>query len=382
MPLDPRIKNAKTLAKDAFVELNKIQKGEKPIIKSGQDFIDSHIGGLLPSDVVIYAANSGVGKTKLLYDTLDLMLDENVNPNAKDIVSCEYSLEMKFLNRVLRDTNKKTGKKKSLILKEEFTKEEQEIVRRYYESLKDDRRFICEDTITDKEFYEMTRTFCEENKDKHAIIVSLDHLLLLLPDNKKLDRFETIANYINQLRKEFNNVYYILLSQFNRISFSNVGDRSNDMVPRASMIYGSSHFEFLSSYIIGIMDPFKMGVSEFMNVNPDRYDWLEEHMTDPDKKGKVAFDSVGKLFYFCMKSRESDNPYKNLFIRDMDISEEEKKRMVSQVKEPESYLPKTPTFKDTPKFTQPENHYKDIEPNTDLKNAFGGSEKEDDNVPF
>jgi len=81
------------------------------------------------------------------------------------------------------------------------------------------------------------------------------------------------------------------------------------MVPKASMIYGSSHFEFLSSYIIGIMDPFKMGVTEFMKVNRERYEWLEGFMVDEDKKGKVAFDTVGNLFYFCLKARESDNPF-------------------------------------------------------------------------
>jgi len=114
--IDSRIKNAGSLAKESFSYLTDLQKGDRSIIKSGQDFIDCHIQGLLPSDVIVYAANSGVGKTKLLFDTLDLILDEKVNPEASEIVSLEYSLEMKFLNRILRDTNKRTGKKKSDIL--------------------------------------------------------------------------------------------------------------------------------------------------------------------------------------------------------------------------------------------------------------------------
>lgn len=376
MALDSRIKNAKTLAKEAFGELKEIQTGKKPIIKTGQDFIDCHIGGLLPSDVIVLAAGSGVGKTKLLYDTLDLMLDTEVNTNADDIVSLEFSLEMKFLNRIIRDVHKKTGKKKSLILKDEFSEEEKEIVRRYYESLQDDRRFVCEDTITDKEFYEMTREFCKQNEEKHAVIISLDHLLLVLPDNKSLDRFETIANYVNQLRKEFKNVYFILLSQFNRLSFQNVADRSNDMVPKASMIYGSSHFEFLSSYIIGIMDPFKMGVTEFMKVNRERYEWLEDFMVDEDKKGKVAFDTVGNLFYFCLKARESDNPFKNLFIREMDLNADQKDIMNKEFKTPEMSLPKTPVFGDE------QNPYKNVKPNFNTNDAFGIVEENSDDVPF
>lgn len=41
----------------------------------------------------------------MLYDTLDQILDEKVNPDAKNIKTLEFQLEMKFLNRILRDTN-------------------------------------------------------------------------------------------------------------------------------------------------------------------------------------------------------------------------------------------------------------------------------------
>lgn len=354
MALDKRIKNAGQLAKDAYKELAKIQKGDKPILKTGQDFIDCHIGGILPSDVIMLAAGSGVGKTKLLYDTIDLMLSPDVNPKAENIVSLEYSLEMQYLNRILRDNSKQLEKKKADILTQGFTESEKQVVERYYKGLQDDRRFVCEETITDKEFFEMTRDFCESHKDKHAIIVSLDHLLLVLPENQKLDRFESISNYINQLRKMFKNVYFILLSQFNRTYQSVIADRNNEMIPRTKMIYGSSHFEFLCSYIIGLVDPFKSGVNEFMKVNRERYDWLEEYMTDEDKKGKVSFDTLGNHFYFCMKVRESDNIYKNLFIRPMDLSEEELEKMKSQVEEkPSEQFPPIPEFEDPFKGVNP-----------------------------
>lgn len=370
--LDKRIKNAGVLAKDAFSYLTEIQTGGKTIIKTGQDFIDCHIGGLLPSDVIVYAANSGVGKTKLLYDTLDLMLDEKVNPDAKDIVSLEYSLEMKFLNRIIRDTHKQTGKKKSEILREKFSDEEREVVKRYYKGLQDNRRFICEESVTTKEFYEMTKTFCEVHKDKAAIVVSLDHVLLLTKENKNEDPLETLTAYINQLRKDFGNVYFILLSQFNRSSFATISDKNNDMMPRASMIYGSSHFEFLSSYIIGIMDPFKMGVTEFLKVNPDRYDWLEEFMGDEDSKGKVSFDTVGNMFYFVLKSRESDTPYKNLFIRKMELSDDQINKLKLDVD-------KKGTSIQPPVFTQ-EPVFDSVKFNVDPKDAFG--EDTEDEKPF
>ena len=374
--LDSRIKNAGSLAKESFSYLNKLQTGEKSIIKTGQDFVDCHIDGLLPSDVIVYAANSGVGKTKLLFDTLDLILDEKVNREAKNIISLEFSLEMRFLNRILRDTNKLTEKKKSKILKEKFSEEEKQIVRRYYEGLQDNRRFVCEESITTEEFYTMTKDFCIKNKNKEAVIISLDHVLLLKKENKSDDPLESLTMYIYQLRKEFGNIYFILLTQFNRSSFSSIGDKNNEMIPRASMIYGSSHFEFLSAYIIAIVDPFKMGVTQFLKVNRERYDWLEDFMGDEDSKGKVSFDTTGNMFYFVMKTRESDNPYKSLFIRPMEISEEQLDKMKSEKKEEDSF----PT---APKFEESQNPYKDLK-TVDSSKAFDkpNFEENDDPPPF
>lgn len=331
MQLDPRIKRAGQLATEAFTYLNKLQQGDKQLLRTGDETIDCHISGLLPSDCVLYAANSGVGKTKKLFDTLDQILDEKVNPCAKNIKTLEFQLEMKFLNRILRDTNKLTSKKKSTILTEEFTEEEKEIVKRYYENLQDDRRYICEESITTKEFYEMTRTFCELNKESDALVICLDHVLLLKKDDKFEDPLEALTSYINQLRKEFKNVYFILLSQMNRGSLVNIKDKDNSMIPTTAMIYGSSHFEFLCSYIVVLVDPFRLGVNSYLKVNPERYDWLNEHMQDKDKNGKVSFDTLSNIFQFVLKTRESDNPYKNLFIKKMDLTEDQLTKMKQSV---------------------------------------------------
>lgn len=353
LKLDLRIKRAGQLATEAFTYLNKLQQGEKQLLRTGDEAIDCHITGLLPSDCVLYAANSGVGKTKVLYDTLDQILDEKVNPDAKNIKTLEYQLEMKFLNRILRDTNKLTSKKKSKILTEEFTEEEKEVVKRYYESLQDDRRYICEETVTIREFYEMTRTFCELNKDSSALIICIDHCLLLKKDDNFQDPLEALTSYINQLRKEFKNVYFFLLSQMNRNSLINISDKDNSMIPTTAMIYGSSHFEFLCSYILVFVDPFKLGVNNYLKVNPERYDWLSEYFTDEDKNGKVSFNTLSNMFKFVLKTRESDNPYKNLFIKKMDLSSEQLEKMkqsveVKQINSTPSFSSSVPVFDVTP----------------------------------
>lgn len=351
MQLDSRIKRAGQLATEAFTYLNKLQQGDKQLLRTGDEAIDCHITGLLPSDCVLYAANSGVGKTKMLYDTLDQILDEKVNPDAKNIKTLEFQLEMKFLNRILRDTNKLTSKKKSEILTNEFTEEEKEVVKKYYESLQDDRRYICEESVTVKEFYEMTKTFCELNKESSALVICIDHCLLLKKDDAFQDPLEALTSYINQLRKEFKNVYFLLLSQMNRGSLVNIKDRDNSMIPTTAMIYGSSHFEFLCSYIVVLVDPFRLGVNSYLKVNPDRYEWLKDDMQDEDKNGKVSFNTLSNMFKFVLKTRESDHPYKNLFIKKMELTAEQFEKMKQSVEvKTEITSFSTPIFNSTPVF--------------------------------
>ena len=377
MQLDPRIKRAGDLATTAFQYLHKLQTKEKPIVKTGQIFIDVHLQGVLPSDVILYAGNSGTGKTKLLYDTLDTILDVNINKDAANFVTLQYELEMKFLNKILRDSHSLTKLKKSEILSQEFNVEEKEIIRRYYEGLKDNRRFICEDTINTDDFLKMTDDFCQQNTDKDAIWVTLDHCLLVQKTHGNEDVAERLTAHINTLRKKFSNVYFILLSQNNRSSLVVIKDRDNAMIPTTSVIYGSSHFEFLSSFIVVIVDPFRLGVNSYLKVNPQRYEWLSEFMQDEDKNGKVSFDTLGNHFIWTLKTRESDEPYKNLFIKRMDLTQEQLLKMKQSID-----TNKTNSFSSTPVFTTPTfEKEKPITPNFDLNSAFDPPEI-DDNAPF
>ena len=364
--LDSRIKKAGDLATTAFQYLNRLQTGTHPIVKTGQNFIDVHLQGVLPSDVILYAGNSGTGKTKLLYDTLDSILDEKINKNASNFVTLQYELEMKFLNKILRDSNALTKKKKSEILSKEFTEDEKEIIKRYYEGLKDNRRFVCEDTITTDDFLKMTDEFCSQNLDKDAIWCTLDHCLLVQKSNPHEDVAERLTSHINTLRKKFNNVYFILLSQNNRSSLANIADRDNSMIPTTSIIYGSSHFEFLSSFIVVITDPFKLGVNSYLKVNPSRYEWLSEFMEEEDKNGKVSFSTLGNHFIWTLKTRESDEPFKNLFIKPLDLTSDQLDKMKQSVDKKPSLSIQTPTFTTTPTFEKPS----PVKPLFDMNQAF------------
>lgn len=362
--LHPKIKSTKELSKEAFTELKKFQVGDRRLIKTGRPFIDNHLGGLLPSSLWLHSAPSGVGKTTELMRVINNIFDENLNPDAKDFVSLEYSGEMRFLDLIVREAHKMLKKKKSEVLTQEFSSEEKELIKQYYNALQEERRFIVEETINSREFFEITDDFCSKHTDKSAIIVTLDHLLLVTPESKGEDTAERIATYTNILRKKYNNIYFIFLSQTNRSIYANIKEKSNDMVPTVASIYGSSHFEFLSAYVTMTMNPFKMGVQEYMKVKQDRYPKLKEFMTNPDSKGNVNFKTLGCMFTSVLKVRDSDDVYDNLHIERMDLSEEQLNKMKMDVQAEE----KVPQIVIPPNFDYVMG--RDIKPTIDLTEAF------------
>lgn len=315
--LNPKIKNTKELARDAFNELKDYQAGKKKLIKTGREYIDCHIGGLKASDLFLLASQSGTGKTYELMKVINNILDTEINENSSEFVTLEFNLEMRMLDLVVRDIHKLTEKDKSKIITEEFTTEEKEIVNEYYKRLTDGRRFIVEESINTAEFTDICMKFCDENKDKEAIIITIDHLLLIQKSEYGENPLEKVVEVTNTLRKKYNNVYFIYLSQLNRTNYTNIKEKSNDMVPKTDSIFGSSAMEFLSSYVVILYSPFKLGVTEYMKVLEDRYPDLTDFMTEPNERGFVSFLTVGNLFVHVVKIRETDVPYNNLFIERM-----------------------------------------------------------------
>ena len=336
--MSEKIKLFSELSREAFVELRKFQTQERKLLRTGYDGIDRHIGGLLPSNLLLLASGSGVGKTYTYQQMFTNFLDTELNPEAQDFVTLEYQLEMRALDLIIREVHNITHKKKRDILTQEFSEEERKEVALYYESIQDDRRHIVEESVTTAEFFSITDKFCSEHTDKKAVIIGIDHLLLILAAERGEDPLAKIAEYTNILRKKYPNVYFVYLSQLNRMNYSNIQERSNAMVPTVASIYGSSHFEFLSAYVVIMMNPFKMGVLEYMKVQEERYPELQKYMTPPNEKGYVSFNTAGCVFYFLVKTRESDVPYDNLWIEEMYISEEQKERlkMDSEARRPES----------------------------------------------
>lgn len=322
------IRPIRELANEAFAELKDIQTGKKLLVKTGDPLIDDHIGGLLPGDAVIISGLSGHGKSEFLFRKREAILSVEVNPDAMEYVWLNYNLEVKILNVVLRALHRKLKKKKQSILFNEFTEEEAALANEYFIMLQDDRQYIEQEQTTSSDFYNNTRAFLLEHKDKKAVHVSFDHAALNA-DKDTQKGVEEIVRAANKLKLEFGNAYFWIVSQLNRTILGRVGEKNNASAPNAGDIYLSSTMDFIASYNIIVFNANKVGIEQFMKVSAERYDYLEEHFGEKDSKGRVSFETAGKLFFKVIKTRESDVIWKDLYIIDMDLTKEEVDKLKS-----------------------------------------------------
>lgn len=363
------IRPLKEYTKAAFSELKKIQSGEKLLPKTGFDFIDGHLGCLLPSDVCLISSPSGTGKTTIAQKIKKNLLDVNLNPSADNYIFCDYSLEMKVFNLIMRGSAELLDKKKSEVLFNEFTDDEKLQIRSYYESLNDDRQFLSQVPPSPQEFFNEVDEFLIEHKDRDAVFINVDHVLLLKgSDKKKL--LEELCEQINQLKLKHDNVYFLLISQNNRQIYTRISEKNNLAAPNPTDVFGSSFLDQLCSFNIVLYNPYKAGINLYMKVNPERYEYLSEYHSEEDSKGRVSFHTEGLIFAHCIKTRESDNPYQDIYVIDMGLSKEEKDKLK------ESAEPKNNSQSSMPIFPLSEDVFK-VEPITP-EEAFGGP----DNEPF
>jgi replicative DNA helicase len=311
------IKQINGLVKDAFVELKKFQSGEKQLVKTGYECIDSHIGGLLNGDILLISALSGHGKSEMLFRMKKNILDLNVNSEAEDYVFLDISLEMKVFNIVLRGIHREMNKSKKKILFEEFTEEEKEIAKKCYESMKDERQFISQSPTSPDQFYKGCKEFLDGMVDKKAVFVAIDHVLLISGGDKK-KALEDVVEYMNRLKLDYENVYFIMLSQMNRSIMGRISEKNNAAIPNPGDLYGSEFMTQITSYSIALFNPYKVGIDEYIKVNTSRYEYLAEHFVS-EKGSKASFDTIGKLFYHVLKVREGEAVFKDLFIEEMDL---------------------------------------------------------------
>lgn len=305
-------------------KLGRYQSGADKPIATGREWLDDVFGGLLPGDIITIAGSSGGGKSFESQRIKNNIMNLESNPESKDYIWLDYSMEMRFLSTMLRDLKNITKKSKRKILTEQFTDEEKELLKKYSENLSDGRFFIDEDVKNFTDFKTELPAFLEANKDKKAIFIAFDHIALFKGSDKKRT-IDDVIEYVNEVRKVYTNTYWFPLSQLNRTIEGRTKEKDSISMPQRSDLFQSDSMFFISDYVYVCHNPYRLGIKEFSRVNAEAYDYLKDHFIEV-KNGKTSFDTLGKMFYIVLKSRESDAIFKDIFIENIEVKNKEKYR--------------------------------------------------------
>lgn len=296
---------------EAEALIKKFQTGEEVPLVTGRPWLDD-IMPVVNGNIITIGAGSGIGKSYELMRLMGNVMSKKLNPDAEEYVFLNISLEMQVFSLVTRELSRKTKVSKKDFLfdfdsVEEEIKEEFEAILRFMK--KDKRMFINQQPTTPNQFYEATRKFALEHKNKKRIFIALDHMALLSPDGSE-GRNQIIENFImrvNQLKLEFKNLVFILLSQTNSSREERLEERSQRSQPRQSDLYYSGFTFQISDFVIIMVNPYKDKISEYSLIYPDMYPNLEEYYGPEDNRGRVSLESIGVIYYHLLKCRDADD---------------------------------------------------------------------------
>jgi replicative DNA helicase len=325
-----------TLIKAQTQILKQYQSGKVRIVRTARPHIDATLTGLLPGDIVVIAGASGAGKTFELQTLRENIMSKEINPDADDYVFLDYSFEMKLFNLILRGVSKILGKKKKDVLLTEFTEDERPLANRYIKTLTDNRFFIDEDPCTPSDFLTQTSLFLDQHKDKRAVFVSIDHMGLFKSEGNKKDSIDKVVEDINILKRKYSNVYFLLLSQLNRSILARIAEKNITSMPNRGDVYQSDTMFQIADYLIVVHNPHRLGISQYLRVNPRIYENLEEFFSEGTAIAKkVSFETFGNIFYHVLKVREGEVIFQDIFIESIKSDELEayKKESIDTTRE-------------------------------------------------
>lgn len=379
------IQKFKDLTREAFIEIKKYQVGKKGIIKTGLPYFDD-VFPVVNGSILVFSAGSGIGKSYTLAKMVDNILNEELNPLSKNFAVLHVSLEMRVLSLVLRGMAKNIkSKTKKEILLQEFTEEEKLQSKAYFESLQDDRVSISQVPTTPNKFYQGCKDFLDANKDKDSVIITVDHLALISADSGEARNaiIEKFIERINDLKMEYENVIFILLSQTNSEMIKRAKDKDIMSQPQPSDLYYSQFTFQVADFVAVMTNPTKLGIKEYSKVDPERYPNLKKFFLDEDSKGRVSLEPFGVNYVHLLKCREADGLYLDIYAEELNIPDVENLRKKRRAETVSSTITKdAPIFSMPPLQVDPP-----VAPNFDVASAFDepvfiNNEVEDDDAPF
>lgn len=289
---------------NAVRSLTAIQKGKFPPISTNLDFLDIMLlGGFMRQTIITIAARSGNGKSWLSAHLKKAILDSGRNVALQD-----YDLEMPEFTNLILELKKELKKSLREILNNPpSTPEEKEAYKRVADRFRDPRINRITTTMTPDDFLELTREFLERNKDKEMCFVFLDHILVLLGENKNTTLLTTMEG-ISALKLEYPNSCFIVMSQLNREFEQNIRNTTNPLYqfPSSSSFYASDSMLFYSDVCVALVLPSRFNIETYGAINKEHNPHLLEHVCDDDvdsTKTYLKLKANNRIYYHFIKMR-------------------------------------------------------------------------------
>jgi len=216
-----------------------------------------------------------------------------------------------------------TGYSKQELLLETWSEEKLKILTPHIEKWASKNIFIEDNQMAADEWIEITSKFCEKNKNRKANVIIVDHMALLGEGNEITTAVNRVLSHVNALKIKYDNVFFILLTQFSPSFFQRINDKDNRARPNERDTFYSGSLSMTSDYTVMIVNAQQLGIDNYLSLNPERYSYLSKYFSQEEdiklKKpsGKVSFKTSGLLFYFLVKNREANRGCDDIFIKEL-----------------------------------------------------------------
>lgn len=317
MELNRIIRTRKDILKDSLKVITGIHSGLVKLLPSGIWHLDGILGGILPGDIICVAGASGEGKTHFLNDMKRGFI-KNAEKNGIKFGSLEFQWEMRDLLEVTRDVGQVLGKRSKEVLNEPFTEKDKAKIKELYQSHSKAKLDVCKENGTALDIYNILRAYLSQPEivELDYVMVSFDHMALLKGRDKKKEVDELTA-FLNELKFEFKNCFFVLLNQLNREYDRRADERNNLSAPMKSDLYQTDFVFFACDIVVVSAMPEKRGIQEYMKI----FDNESNRHLDPFKVnkvgGKFSLRGEGMLYYHYLKIREFEAGISNIVAKEL-----------------------------------------------------------------
>lgn len=275
----------------ANAEIDAYRKGEKTPLLTFSEKLNTIIGGVYPSDQIVIAARTGVGKSAFANLLIKSLQDKNPHQN---IVFLYWSLEMPNHQQVLRMYSNRFEMPVKRIMNTSNPIQESVYAQmaRYGRSLKTYNLYF-RDISTNTMQFETIREKAQKQFPNHQFINLFDHTRLIKRHNERTEE-EKITNLMEkgvEMKNKYGDIN-IFISQMNRNIESAVkGDRRDigGSAPQLSDIFGADSVSQFATLVIVLH-------------RPDLYG-KETYLPYPDAMN-ASVNALNNIFFHVLKQRD------------------------------------------------------------------------------